>query len=147
MQPSKEPYLAREPWVSDPCPSLFESSEGDEILSNEPTDAENSKDMFHVYRNSPMRPNRRTANFNILTANPGLPQSVNSLVTTPFESLKLFLTHDLVTHIVRCTDEKINFSFGFSDFWLWIGANLFMGLSNSKNASVEEMYDQKYGFN
>ena len=105
-----------------------------------------SKDGLFEYSEIPSTSFRRTSNLNLFTAKPGLPKRTNALISTPLDALKLFISEEVVSQIIASTNLTLEKPLNTSEFWLWVAANLFLGVQKSKNASVEELFSSEYGF-
>lgn len=104
-----------------------------------------SKDKLYEYSTNTQRSNRRINGLNLFTAHEGLPRQLATRISSPFDSLKIFITSDIIGQIQTSTNYSLETPIIEKEFWVWIAANLFLGISKSKNASVDEMFSTEFG--
>ena len=114
-------------------------------VENKLSDVITSKDRLFDYSETARTSMRRVSAVNTFTAKHDVPKNVASAISTPLDSLKMFITPNILEQIIVSTNSVLSSPIDENNLWLWIGANLFLGISKSKNASVEEMFSKEFG--
>ena len=122
------------------------SSKSSESESDHPRSSQLiSKDGLHAYTTDPPSSSRRTSELNLFKATPGIPHNLSRSLGSPFDFFKAFITRDIMEQIIVSTNTMVQNPISEEEMWLWIAANLFLGICKSKNASIEEMYSLDMG--
>ena len=121
-----------------------------ELASNVMSDLVSSKDGNHNFSSQIPRQNVRTFSQNITSFCQGPPPSLNSRIFSPLSSLKLFLSDDIVEHIISCTNYhleliKKDWRLNQNLFWKWIGVLYYLGIMKGKNMNVQEAFNKDFG--
>lgn len=120
-----------------------DSDYSDDIDAQPSEDAIISKDNIFEYSINSERSNRRSPALNLFTAQEGLPKHVASRISTPFDCFKILITRDIIDQILTSTNTVLPIA--EEELWLWTAANLYLGISKSKNASIAEMFSPEFG--
>lgn len=144
----------------------FSSDEEKELTINEPISSDNenysnfelpigviqlSKDKKLEWTSTPPRKQVRAMKQNLVeNLNYGVPQNIKHQIFSPLTSFKQFITDDIISKITIATNiflEKRNnkLKVDESDIWCWIGANFYLGLMKTKNASVQQLWNKERG--
>jgi hypothetical protein len=111
-----------------------------------------SKNGDLEWQKTPLPSTQQTLRHNVIREQQGLTSLASVCGESPFSSLKLFITHEITSHIVKCTNIEGQQIFeqqwkdtNIDEMYAFIGLLLLAGVYRCKNSSIVELWSKQDG--